>query len=73
MNYDRAVSLSVAGAPYGTITTVQSESEVYPKKVVDIKKIFFAQQALPQQVPVPALSAVTLQLPTDIKKVVSTS
>jgi hypothetical protein len=39
--YDRAVSLSVAGAPYGTITTVQSE--YYPKEVADIKKIFFAQ------------------------------
>ena len=34
--YVRAVSLSVAGAPYGTITTVQSED--YPKEVADIKK-----------------------------------
>jgi hypothetical protein len=68
VHYDGAVSLSVAGAPCGTITTVQSESEVYPIKVVDIKKIFFAQQALPQQVPVPASSAVTLQLPADIEK-----
>ncbi len=64
--YDRAVSLSVAGATYGTITTVQSED--YPKEVADIKKIFFAQQALPQQVPVPASLAVTLQLPADIEK-----
>jgi hypothetical protein len=66
MIYDRAVSLSVAGAPYGTISTVRSED--YPKEVVDIKKIFFAQQALPQPVPVPASSAVTLQLPADIEK-----
>jgi len=66
VHYDRAVSLSVARAPYGTITTVQSE--VYPKEVVDIKKIFFAQQALPQQVPLLASSVVTLQLPADIKK-----
>ena len=64
--YDRAVSLSVAGAPYGTITTVQSED--YPKEVADIKKMFFVQQALPQPVPVPASSAVTLQLPADIEK-----
>ena len=64
--YDRAVSLSIAGAPYGTITTVQSED--YPKEVADIKKIFFAQQALPQQVSVPASSAITLQLPVDIEK-----
>jgi len=56
----------VARAPYGTITTFQSED--YPKEVGDIKKIFFAQQALPQTVPVPASSAVTLQLPADIEK-----
>jgi len=65
-NYDRVISLGVARAPYGIITMVQSED--YPKKVGDIKKIFFAQQALPQQVPVPASSAVTLQLSVDIKK-----
>ena len=65
-NYDRVISLGVVRAPYGRITTVQSED--YPKKVGDIKKIFFAQQALPQQVPVPASSAVTLQLFVDIKK-----
>ena len=53
-------------APYRTITTVQSED--YPKEVGDIKKIFFAQQALPQPVSVPAPSAVTLQLPADIEK-----
>jgi len=65
-NYDRVISLGVARAPYGTITTVQSED--YPKEVGDIKKIFFAQQALPQPVPVPASSAVTLQFPADIEK-----
>ena len=48
------------------ITKVQSED--YPKEVADIKKIFFAQQALPQQVLVPASSAITLQLPADIEK-----
>jgi len=50
-------ALEVARAPYGTITTVQSEH--YPKEVGDIKKVFFAQQVLPQPVPVPASSAVT--------------
>jgi len=65
-NYDKVISLGVARAPYRTITTVQSED--YPKEVGDIKKTFFAQQALPQPVPVPASSAVTLQLPADIKK-----
>jgi len=56
----------VARAPYGTITTVQSED--YTKEVGDIKKIFFAQQALPRPVSVPASSAITLQLPADIEK-----
>jgi hypothetical protein len=65
-NNDRVISLGVARAPYGTITTVQSED--YPKEVGDIKQIFFAQQALPQLVPVPASSAVTLQLPADTEK-----
>jgi len=65
-NYDKVISLGVARAPYRTITTVQSED--YPKEVGDIKKIFFAQQALPQPVPVPASLAVILQLPADIKK-----
>jgi hypothetical protein len=65
-DYDRVNSLGMARAPYGTITTVQSED--YPKEVVDIKKIFFAQQVLPQPVPVTASSAVTLQLPADIEK-----
>jgi len=65
-NYDRVISLGVVRAPYGTITTVQSED--HPKEVGDIKKIFFAQQSLPKPVPVPASSAVTLQLPADIEK-----
>jgi len=67
-NYDKVISLGMARAPYRTITTVQSED--CPKEVGGIKKIFFAQQALPQPVPVPASLAVTLQLPADIKKVV---
>jgi hypothetical protein len=65
-NYDKVISLGVVRAPYGTITTVQSED--YLEEVGDIKKIFFAQQAQPQTVPVPASSAVTLQLPADIMK-----
>ena len=65
-HYDRAVSLSVAVAPYEMITTVQSED--FPKEVSDIKKIFFAQQVLPQQVPVPTSSTVTLQLPGYLEK-----
>jgi len=64
--YDTVISLGMARAPYGTITMVQSED--YPKEVGEIKKIFFAQQALPQPVPVTASSAVTLQLPADIEK-----
>jgi hypothetical protein len=64
--YDGFISMGVARAPHGTITTVPSDD--YPKEVVDIKKIFFVQQALLQQVPVPASSAVTLQLPADIEK-----
>ncbi len=41
----------MARTPYRPITTVQSED--YPTEVVDIKKIFFPQQALPQSAPVP--------------------
>ena len=62
-NYDGVISLGVARAPYGTITTVQSED--YPKEVGDIKKIFLA---LPQPALTTASSAVTLQLPADIEK-----
>ena len=58
--------MGMARAPHGTITTVPSDD--YPKEVVDIKKIFFAQQTLLPMVPVPASSAVTLQLPADIEK-----
>jgi hypothetical protein len=65
-NYDGVISLGVARAPYGTITTVSSDD--YPKEVVDIKKIFFAQQMLLPTVSVPASSAVTLQLPADVEK-----
>ena len=65
-NYDGVTSLGVARAPYGTITTVPSDD--YPKEVIDIKKIFLAQQMLPPTVSVPASSAVTLQLPADVEK-----
>jgi hypothetical protein len=66
VNYDKVLSLGVARTPYGTITTGQSED--YPKEVGDIKKIFFAQQALAQLALVPASLAITLQLPADIEK-----
>ncbi len=63
--YDKDTSLSVLGAPYGTITTVQSDA--YPVEVEAIKKIFLlVQYALPQA-PATA-SAITLQLPGDVKK-----
>ena len=66
-SYDGVISMGVARAPYGTITTVPSDD--YPKEVIDIKKIFFAQPTLPPMaVQVPASSAVTLQLPADIEK-----
>ncbi len=45
--YDKDTSLSVLGAPYGTITTVPSNA--YPVKVKAIKKIsLLVQYALPQ-------------------------
>jgi hypothetical protein len=63
--YDKDTSLSVLGAPYGTITTVPSNT--YPVEVEAIKKIFLlVQYALPQA-PATA-SAVTLQLPGDVEK-----
>ncbi len=58
-------SLSVSGAPYGTITTVPSNA--YPVEVEAIKKIFFSVQYELPQAPVTA-SAVTFQLPGDVKK-----
>jgi hypothetical protein len=55
--YDKDTSLSVSGAPYGTITMVQSNA--YPMEVEAIMKIFLlVQHALPQA-PATA-SAVTL-------------
>ncbi len=63
--YDKDTSLSVLGAPYGMITMVPSNA--YPVEVEAIKKIFLlVQYALPQA-PATA-SAVTLQLPGDVKK-----
>jgi hypothetical protein len=63
--YDKDTSLSVSGAPYGTITTVLSNA--YPVEVKAIKKIFLLVQYAPPQAPATA-SAVTLQLPGDVKK-----
>jgi hypothetical protein len=63
--YDKDTSLSVLGAPYGTITTVPSNT--YPVEVKAIKKIFLSVQYELPQCPVTA-SAVTLQLPGDVKK-----
>jgi hypothetical protein len=65
MLYDKDTSLSVSGAPYGTITTVPSNA--YPVEVEAIKKIFLLVQcALPQ--PPATASAITLQLPGDVQK-----
>ncbi len=63
--YDKDTSLSVSRAPYGTITTVPSN--VYPVEVKAIKKIFLLVQYVLPQAPATA-SAVTLQLPGDVKK-----
>jgi hypothetical protein len=65
MLYDKDTSLSVLGAPYGTITTVQSDA--YPVEVKAIKKIFLLVQYTLPQAPATA-SAVTLQLPGDVEK-----
>ncbi len=63
--YEETTSLPISGSPYGTITTVQSNA--YPVEVKAIKKIFFlTQQALPQGLA--TSSALTLQLPADVKK-----
>jgi hypothetical protein len=63
--YNKDTSLSVLGAPYGTITMVTSNA--YPVEVQVIKKIFLLVQYELPQAPVTA-SAVTLQLPGDVKK-----
>jgi hypothetical protein len=63
--YDKDTSLSVLGAPYGTITTVPSNA--YPVEVKAIKKIFLPVQYTLPQAPATA-SAVTLQLPGDVEK-----
>ncbi len=55
--YDKDTSLSVLGAPYGTITMVPSNT--YPVEVEVIKKIFCSVQYKPPQAPVTA-SAITL-------------
>ncbi len=64
--YDKNTSLSVLGAPNGTITTVPSDA--YPVEVEAIKKIFLlVQYELLPQAPVTA-SAITLQLLGDVEK-----
>ncbi len=63
--YDKDTSLSVLGAPYGTITTVPSNA--YPVAVEAIKKIFLLVQYKLPQAPVTA-SAITLQLLGNVKK-----
>ncbi len=63
--YDKDTSLSVSGAPYGRITTVPSNA--YPVEVKATKKIFLLVQYELPQAPVTA-SAITLQLPGDVKK-----
>jgi hypothetical protein len=63
--YEETTSLPISGSPYGTITMVQFNA--YPVEVKAIKKIFFPmQQVLPQGLA--TSSALTLQLPTDVKK-----
>jgi hypothetical protein len=62
---DKDISLSVSGAPYGTITTFPFNA--YRVDVKAIKKIFLlVQYALPQA-PATA-SAITLQFPGDVEK-----
>jgi hypothetical protein len=63
--YDKDTSFPVLGAPYGTITTVPSDA--YPVEVKAIKKIFLSVHYALPQAPATA-SAVTLQLPGDVKK-----
>ncbi len=63
--YDKDSSLSVSGAPYGTITTVPSDT--YPVEIEAITKIFLSVQYKLPQAPVTA-SAITLQLPGDVEK-----
>jgi hypothetical protein len=63
--YDKDTSFPVLGAPYGTITMVLSDA--YPVEVEAIKKIFLlVHYALPQALA--TASAITLQLPGDVKK-----
>jgi hypothetical protein len=63
--YDKDTSFPVSGAPYGTITTVPSNA--YPMEVEAIKKIFLSVHYALPQAPATA-SAITLQLPVDVKK-----
>jgi hypothetical protein len=63
--YDKDTSFPVLGAPYGTITTVPSNP--YPVEVKAIKKIFLSVHYALPQAPATA-SAITLQLPGDVKK-----
>ncbi len=63
--YDKDTSFPVSGAPYGAITTVPSDA--YPVEVKAIKKIFLSVHYVLPQAPATA-SAITLQLPEDVKK-----
>ncbi len=63
--YDKDTSLSVSGARYGTITMIPFDA--YRVEVEAIKKNFLSVQYALPQAPETA-SAVTLQLPGDVKK-----
>jgi hypothetical protein len=63
--YDKDTSLSLLGASYGMITMVPSNA--YPGEVKAIKKVFLSMQYALPQAPATA-SAITLQLPGDVKK-----
>jgi hypothetical protein len=63
--YDKDTCFPVSRAPCGTITTIPSN--LYPVEVEVIKKIFLSVYYALPQAPATA-SAITLQLPGDVKK-----